>query len=294
MADKRLRSRHERGARGKGLRHFTASDGARIAFRDSGSGRPLVLLHGLMAHSGFFAHQHELAREFRLISIDLRGHGRSDTAVPTVEQLADDVEALLAFIGVEDAIGVGWSLGASVLWQMLGGASASRFAGAVIVDMTPRVLNSEEWELGLSPEMCEARRIAIRDDFPAFALAAGQAIFAQPVAEDLQDQADWAGAEFARNDAAAIGQLWDSLVDKDFRGALGRIRQPTLVIHGAHSQLYGPGTADYLVSALRDARSVQFDLSGHAPHIEQPDLFNHTIRDFAASLPRVRHSEAIV
>jgi hypothetical protein len=42
------------------LRQFTASDGARIAFRDSGSGRPLVLLHGLMAHSGFFAAQHEL------------------------------------------------------------------------------------------------------------------------------------------------------------------------------------------------------------------------------------------
>lgn len=274
--------------------NFTASDGARIAYQDHGSGRPLVLLHGLMAHSGFFAHQHELAREFRFVSIDLRGHGRSDVAAPSVEQLAGDVEALLAFIGVDDAIGIGWSLGASVLWQMLGGASAWRFAGAVIVDMTPRVRNADGWELGLSPEMCEARRVAIHDDFPAFAQAAGQAIFAQPVAEDLQDQADWAGAEFARNDSAAIGRLWDSLVEKDFREALGRIHQPTLVVHGAHSQLYGPGTADYLVASLRDARSVQFDFSGHAPHIEQPDLFNHTIRDFAASLPRVRQSETTV
>ncbi len=273
------------------LRHFTASDGARIAFRDNGSGRPLVLLHGLMAHSGFFAAQHELSSEFRLVSIDLRGHGRSDVSAPSVERLAEDVEALLAFIGVEDAIGIGWSLGASVLWQMLSGPSSSRFAGAVIVDMTPRVLNADGWELGLSPELCEARRLAIRDDFQAFAQAAGQAIFAQPVAEDLQDQADWAGAEFARNDAAAIGRLWDSLVGKDFRGALGAIRQPTLVVHGAHSQLYGPGTADYLISALPNARAVQFEGSGHAPHMEQPELFNRNIRDFAASLPRVRQSE---
>ncbi|HEX8535301.1 MAG TPA: alpha/beta hydrolase [Allosphingosinicella sp.] len=276
------------------MRQFTASDGARIAFRDNGSGRPLVLLHGLMAHSGFFAAQDELSREFRLVSIDLRGHGRSDTAAPTVDQIAEDVEALLAFIGVDDAIGIGWSLGASVLWQMLAGPSASRFAGAVIVDMTPRVLNVEGWELGLSPELCEARRIAIRDDFAAFALAAGQAIFAQPVAEHLQDQADWAGAEFARNDAGAVGRLWESLVEKDFRASLGKIRQPTLVVHGAHSQLYGPGTADYLVSALRNAQAVQFDRSGHAPHIEQPELFNRTIRDFAASLPRVRQSETTV
>jgi pimeloyl-ACP methyl ester carboxylesterase len=36
------------------LHVFTASDGARIAYRDSGRGTPIVLLHGLMAHAGFF------------------------------------------------------------------------------------------------------------------------------------------------------------------------------------------------------------------------------------------------
>jgi pimeloyl-ACP methyl ester carboxylesterase len=118
------------------------------------------------------------------------------------------------------------------------------------------------------------------------AQAAGQAIFAQPVREDLRETADWASTEFARNDAAAIAQLWQSLVEQDFRAAIGKIRQPTLVIHGAHSQLYGPGTANYLVNAHPSARAVQFDRSGHAPHIEQPELFNRTIRSFAASLPR--------
>ncbi len=271
--------------------HFTASDGARIAFQDSGSGRPLVLLHGLMAHSGFFAAQRELASEFRLISIDFRGHGKSDGIAPTVERLASDVEAVLAFLDVEGAIGIGWSLGASVLWNLLSGPSGSRFAGAVIVDMTPRVLNQDGWDLGLSIEACEARRAAIRDDFPAMARVAGHAIFAQPVREDLQETADWAGAEFARNDAAAIGELWESLMEQDFRSRLGKIRQPTLVIHGAHSQLYGPNTARYLVAAHPNARAVQFDRSGHAPHIEQPELFNRTIRSFAASLPRVREPQ---
>ena len=276
------------------MRHFKASDGARIAFRDKGSGRPLVLLHGLMAHSGFFAAQRALADQFRLISIDLRGHGQSDTNMPSVERLAEDVEGLLAGLDVEEAIGVGWSLGASVLWQVLSGASAARFAGVVIVDMTPRVLNEDGWDLGLTPEACEARRIGIREDFPALALAAGHAIFAQPVREDLREFAEWAGAEFTRNDAAAIGFLWDSLVDQDFRGLLGSIHQPTLVIHGAHSQLYGPGTAGYLGSALPNARVVRFDRSGHAPHIEQPELFNRTIRDFAAGLPRVRQSQQTI
>jgi pimeloyl-ACP methyl ester carboxylesterase len=55
-----------------------------------------VLLHGLMAHGGFFRAQDELARDFRVIAIDLRGHGASARAGerPTVEQLAADVSAL--------------------------------------------------------------------------------------------------------------------------------------------------------------------------------------------------------
>jgi pimeloyl-[acyl-carrier protein] methyl ester esterase len=276
------------GTRERHLQYFTASDGARIAFRDSGSGRPLLLLHGLMAHGGFFAAQKELADEFRLIRVDLRGHGASDTDAPTVEHVAADIEALLGFLGVEGAIGIGWSLGASVLWRLLGSPASDRLAGSVIVDMTPRVLNRDGWDLGLSTEACEARRIAIRQDFGAMAQAAGYAIFAQPLRDDLRATADWAAAEFARNDAAAIAQLWDSLVQQDFRGALASIGQPTLVIHGAHSQLYGPGTADYLTATLPAARSIEFGQSGHAPHMEQPELFNRAIRDFAASLPRAR------
>jgi pimeloyl-[acyl-carrier protein] methyl ester esterase len=275
------------------LKHFTASDGARIAYEDEGQGRPLVMLHGLMAHSGFFVKQRALASDFRLIGIDLRGHGRSvaDGRAPTVEQLANDVSAIAETLELEQAIIVGWSLGAPVLWHVLSGSAAERFAGAVVVDMTPRVLNDGEWQLGLSEEMCEARRNAIRDDFASFAIGAGQAMFAQPVREEHRGLAEWAGEEFARNDPAAIDALWSSLVEQDFRPVLGRIRQPTLVIHGAHSQLYGSDTAKHLVSALPSARAVQFDKSGHAPQLEQPDLFNATIRDFAASLPRVRETK---
>lgn len=285
----------KRRSRGGGvLQQFTVSDGARIAFEDSGSGRPLVLLHGLMAHSGFFAQQRELAADFRLIAVDLRSHGKSesDGTPPTVERLAADVAELVEGLELEEAVGVGWSLGASVLWHVLSGHAGERFSASVVVDMTPRVLNEGEWDLGLSVETCEARRVAIRDDFKNFAVAAGQAMFAQPLTAEKKAIAHWAADEFARNDASDIGALWASLIREDYREALAAIRQPTLVIHGAHSQLYGSGTAEHIVSALPQARSVQFDRSGHAPHMEQPELFNRLVRDFAASLPRVREPQA--
>jgi pimeloyl-ACP methyl ester carboxylesterase len=275
------------------LQHFIASDGARIAYRERGSGRPLVLLHGLMAHGGFFLRQDELSSDFRIVAVDLRGHGGSvSRGNLTIARLAEDIAELAERLRLEDAIGVGWSLGASILWRVLVSPAGRRFAGAVVVDMAPRVLNGEDWTLGLSSEMCEARTCAIRDDYTAFATNAGSAIFAQPVAEEHQPLAAWSGEEFARNDPASVATLWESLVREDARPLLGAIRQPTLVIHGAHSQLYGSGTAEHLVAALPDARAIGFERSGHAPHLEEPHLFNRLIREFAADLPQLRQTQA--
>jgi pimeloyl-ACP methyl ester carboxylesterase len=277
------------------LAQFTARDGSTIAFEDEGEGRPLVLLHGLMAHRGFFEQQRALGDSFRLIRIDLRGHGESGSGrpAPDVETLADDVARLVAHLGLEDAIGIGWSLGAAVLWHVLAGAASHRFAGAVIVDMTARVMNGGDWQLGLSPAICDARSRAIAEDFGAFAASAGAAIFAQPLDAGSRRLASWAGEEFARTDPEAVGSLWASLVGEDFRPMLARIRQPTLIVHGAQSHLYGSDTADHLVRALPDARAVTFERSGHAPHLEQPELFNRTLREFAASLPRALRSRTI-
>lgn len=259
----------------------------RIAYRDTGSGTPIVLLHGLMAHGGFFEGQAGLADNFRIIAIDLRGHGESageDARTPSVERMAADVAELADALGLEGAIGVGWSLGATILWHVLAGPAAARFAGAVVVDMTARVKNDAEWDLGLSPEACEARSIAIRDDFETFALGAGQAIFAQPVAPDMRKLADWASLQFARNDADAMASVWNSLIRQDVRALLEKIQHPTLIVHGAQSSLYGADTADHLVEALPQARAVRFERSGHAPHLEEPELFNAILKDFADRL----------
>jgi pimeloyl-ACP methyl ester carboxylesterase len=273
------------------LLSFTASDGARIAYRDTGSGTPVVLLHGLMAHAGFFAGQGALAEDFRIIAIDLRGHGASvahENEPPSVERMAADVAELAAALDLEGAIGVGWSLGATILWHVLAGPAAQRFAGAVVVDMTARVKNDAEWDLGLSPEACEARSIAIRDDFESFALTAGRAIFAQPVAPEHRKLADWASVEFARNDAEAMASVWTSLIRQDVRALLDRIQHPTLIVHGGRSELYGDDTASHLVAALPHARAVRFENSGHAPHLEEPELFNATLKNFADSLSLTR------
>jgi len=245
-----------------------------------------------MAHGGFFREQAALAAQFRLVTIDLRGHGESHRApAPTVERIAADVAELVEALGLEGAIGVGWSLGATVLWHVLAGPSAARFAGAVVIDMTARVRNDARWDLGLSPEACEARSLAIRDDYESFAFSAGQAIFAQPVDPPKTGVANWVSEEFVRNDPTAMAAVWESLVVQDMRQLLASIRHPTLIVHGAQSSLYSDGTADHLVAALPHARAIRFERSGHAPHLEEPELFNDTLKDFAGRLSRARAAQ---
>ena len=53
---------------------------------------------------------------------------------------------------------------------------------------------------------------------------------------------------------------------------------------------YGDDTAGHLVAALPHARAVRFENSGHAPHLEEPDLFNTTLKDFADTLVRTNRS----
>ena len=274
------------------MQFFTASDGARIAYRDEGAGTPFVFLHGLLAHGGFFRAQAELAERQRLITLDLRGHGQSPAngRAPSIERIARDVGELAAALDLEGAIGVGWSLGAAVLWRVLASNAGGRFAGAVIVDMTPRVLNDAGWSLGLTAEACAARSAAIRDDFTAFAQTAAQGAFT-PGAAALPG---WAAQEFAGNDPRAMSEVWESLVREDSRALLGRILQPSLIVHGARSQLYGPATAAWLAEALADARVERFDASGHAPHLEEPERFNLLLSDFAARLSRASTPQSSV
>lgn len=271
---------------------FTASDGAEIAYRQAGAGRPLLLLHGLTANSRLFDEQVAgLAASFRLIIPDFRGHGQTEgVGELTVERLALDVAELIRHLDLSNAIGVGWSLGAMVLWQVLMGPEAERFDGAVVVDMTARVANDEGWRLGLlDPE----RRMARPDE--SWSQRCGriaQSVVAEGFEEERAPLIERLSEEMAACDPGAVGMLGMSLAEQDFRDTLPKIQTPTLVAYGARSQYYAPETSAFLARTLPNGRCIRFEKSGHSPHLEQPELFNSALCDFAASLPRARQTQA--
>jgi pimeloyl-ACP methyl ester carboxylesterase len=106
---------------------FDAPDGVRLAYRELGQGRPLVLLHGLAGDGSLWQRDGQAealaAAGHRVILPDFRGHGASakprDPAAYPPDILADDSVALLDHLGLDDYDLGGYSLGGRIVVRML-------------------------------------------------------------------------------------------------------------------------------------------------------------------------------
>ncbi|CAM5589566.1 hydrolase [Streptomyces spiroverticillatus] len=120
----------------------TSRDGARLHVEVYGEeGAPAVVLaHGWTCSIGFWAAQiRELARDFKVVAYDQRGHGRSpDSAAYAVEGLADDLEAVLSatLAPGEKAVIAGHSMGGMTVMAAAGRAAFVEHAAAVLLCST--------------------------------------------------------------------------------------------------------------------------------------------------------------
>jgi pimeloyl-[acyl-carrier protein] methyl ester esterase len=271
-------------------RTLTLEDGTPMAFvdlpkRQADARAPvLVFLHGWAVSSIAFRAQHTLNEHFRLLIPNLRGHAASPAgpdARLSMTQLAADVAWLLRRVVPPNVpvIGVGWSMGASVLWLAASGPARGAFAGLVSVDMSPRVLNGSDWSLGLrgpySRAQVEGTLRTIATDWAGHCHRFLDRILAPGAALPLG-----LGEDALSREPATMARLWQSLCQLDARATVSGLREPHLLIRGAESQLYDLATQDDLATRLPQAEALSFSQSGHAPHIEQPEAFNDAVAAF--------------
>jgi pimeloyl-ACP methyl ester carboxylesterase len=90
-------------------------NGVKIWYATFGSGEPVILLHGGLAHAEYWGKQvPALAARYRVVVMDSRGHGRSsrDARPFGYDLMTDDVVGLMNFLKIDKAALVGWSDGA--------------------------------------------------------------------------------------------------------------------------------------------------------------------------------------
>lgn len=126
------------------LQHFTASDGARLAYRDEGEGLPLLCLAGLTRESTDFDFVAPHLTGLRLIRPDYRGRGGSEwtgAASYTVPREAKDALELLDHLGIGQAAILGTSRGGMIA-MVLAAMAHDRLLGIAFNDIGPVIERS--------------------------------------------------------------------------------------------------------------------------------------------------------
>lgn len=120
---------------------FPAEDGAMLAYRDEGTGLPLLCLPGLTRTMADFDYLIPHLPPLRLIRMDYRGRGESDrtgAATYTVEQESRDALRLLDHLGVDKAAVLGTSRG-GLIGMVLGAVTRDRVLGLCLNDVGPEI-----------------------------------------------------------------------------------------------------------------------------------------------------------
>jgi non-heme chloroperoxidase len=263
---------------------ITADDGEQLHVHISGSGTPILLLHGWTAiHAAWAPLVAPLSKHYRLLRPDARGHGGHVLTVnhePDVKRLARDIINLLDHFEIESIAALGHSMGALTLWQCIQDFGTERFSHLAFIDQSPKLMTDDTWHLGIYGDFDSARSQRFIDDLEADFVEAVLRLIAFGLNDKaretyLRNSSGWRVArEALRNikPQSAIA-IWKSLVAADYRDLLLKIEVPTLLAYGTQSNFYSGEVARFVASCMPQARLSFYEGADHGPHILQPDRF---------------------
>ncbi len=271
---------------------FVEVNGVRLFTRTVGDGVDIVVLHGGPgAHHDYLLPQYDaFATGRRLRYYDQRGGGQStvtrDVPVGWTEHVAD-LEALLDYWQLDRAILLGYSWGAllAMLFTVKHPNRVERLAlvAPASTNAADRSLFNDRFNERMNrPEVLRARQklksSGLKDRDPD---AYWKRAFELSVAGYFKDFERSPDLTPFRVTFRTQQEVWESLRDYDMRDDLSQVAVPTLVLHGVHDPI-AIENARHTAALLR-AEFVEFEDSGHVPHVEERHKFVAVLDRF---LPR--------
>jgi len=270
---------------------FTTNDGAQIFFKDWGpkDAQPIVFHHGWPLSSDDWDAQMMffLAKGYRVIAHDRRGHGRS-TQTDTGNEMdtyAADVIALAKHLDLKNAIHIGHSTGGGEVAHYVARAEPGRVAKAVLVGaVTPLMLKTEANPGGLPLEVFDGFRNGTANNRAQFFrdVAAGPfygfnrqgATVSEGVIDNWWRQGMMAGVKALYDCVAAFSET-------DFTEDLKVIDVPVLVLHGEDDQVVPiDASARQAIKLLKNGKLITYPGFPHGMATTQAETINKDLLAF--------------
>ena len=272
---------------------ITTPDGAEIFYKDWGAGRPIVFHHGwpLSADDWDAQMMFFLAKGYRVIAHDRRGHGRSSQTAGghEMDTYAADMAALAAHLDLKDAVHIGHSTGGGEVARYVARhGGGGRVGKAVLIGAVPPIMVKSDKNPGGLP-------IEVFDGFRA-ALVANRAQFFHDVPAGPFYGFNRAGAKVSEG---VIDNWWrqgmmgaanahyeciKAFSETDFTDDLRAIEVPVLVMHGDDDQIVP--IADSALLAIKLLRKGELKVYPGLPHgmcTTHPEIINPDLLAFIAA-----------
>ena len=242
---------------------ITTSDGVDIFYKDWGSGQPIVFSHGWPLSADDWDNQmlFFLARGYRVIAHDRRGHGRSSQVADNhdMDHYADDLAAVVEHLDLHDAIHVGHSTGGGEVAHYLARHGESRAVKAALIsavpplmvktDANPEGLPKEVFD-DLQAQLAANRSVFYRDlpSGPFYGFNRPGVEPSEAIIENWWRQGMMGGAKAHYDGIVTFSQT-------DFTEDLKKITIPVLVMHSEDDQIVpyvaaGPKSAELLANGI--------------------------------------------
>jgi 3-oxoadipate enol-lactonase len=245
-----------------------------------GEGDPLLLIHGLGSSCQDWELQVDcFARKFRVITVDLRGHGKSDKPPGpySIALFAEDTARLLEELNCIPAHILGISLGGMVAFQLA--ISFLEIVKSLIIvnstpDLIPRTLKDRLgiWQRYVIVQFMGLRKLG---EF------LGDRFFPDPDQSVLRNIFV---ERWAENYKPSYMEAMKAVVGWSVLNQLQEIKAPTLVI-GADGDYFPTEEKVAYTKVIPGARLEIIKNTRHALPVENPEVFNQTVIDFLAGLP---------
>jgi non-heme chloroperoxidase len=270
---------------GEGLKYkpITAKtpDGLTISAQEWGNpaGPEILFIHGFsQSHLSWMRQvDSDLAKEFRIITYDLRGHGNSDKPLEAAryrdsKAWGDEVQAVIDAAGLKHPVVVGWSYAGRVISDYLATHGSGQLAGINFVDAPikadPALIGDNLKNLPLMASEDLVTNISATRTFLHGCFSK------QPTADDYEAMLAFNMMVLPKVRAGLAGRPLDA------SEVMSKLKLPVLVTHGAEDRNAKLGAGQYTASIIPGAKLSIYEGIGHSPFYEDAPRFNTELAAF--------------
>jgi Predicted hydrolases or acyltransferases (alpha/beta hydrolase superfamily) len=259
---------------------FLTNDGVNIHYEVSGSGAPLVMIHGWdQSAKAFCNNVPVLSRNYQVVTVDLRGQGESDK--PSygyrISRLAMDVRALLEHLDLRGVTLLGWSMGCSVVWSYWDLFRADRLSKLILVDEPPLCLINAGNPDGFSdnPSLEALKDSILADPRKATQGFVDMMLYTPEGKEKYGLQTLEESLKFPPEQCTT---LLLNHVYTDWRDVIPTITLPTLIFAAKHSHVKVSNN-EWTHAHIPGSRLKLME-TAHMMFMEEPEAFNAAVEEF--------------